>query len=31
MTAIFFTPGLERMSFVSSHVFLTLGLPPISQ
>src|SRR5207237_8739671 len=31
MTAIFFTPGLDRMSFVSSQVFFTLGLPPISQ
>jgi len=31
MTAIFLTPGLERMSLVSSHAFLTLGLPPISQ
>src|SRR3989454_15591 len=31
MTAIFFTPGFERMSLVSSHAFLTLGLPPISQ
>ena len=31
MTAIFFTPGFERMSLVSSQAFLTLGLPPISQ
>jgi len=31
MTAILSTPGLLRMSFVSSIAFLTLGLPPISQ
>ena len=31
ITAIFFTPGLARMSLVSSQAFCTLGLPPISQ
>src|SRR5439155_6224015 len=31
MTAIFSTPGLLKMSFVSSIALLTLGLPPISQ
>src|SRR5262249_28121138 len=31
ITAIFLTPGLDRMSFVSSQAFFTLGLPPISQ
>ena len=31
ITAIFSTPGLERISLVSSQAFLTLGLPPISQ
>ena len=31
ITAIFSTPGFERISFVSSQAFLTLGLPPISQ
>ena len=31
ITAIFFTPGFDRMSLVSSQAFVTLGLPPISQ
>ena len=31
MTAIFFTPGLERISLVRAQAFFTLGLPPISQ
>src|SRR5581483_4706824 len=31
MTAIFLTPGFARISFVSSQVLRTLGLPPISQ
>ena len=31
MTAIFSTPGFERISLVSSQVLFTDGLPPISQ
>ena len=31
ITQIFSTPGLLRISFVSSFAFRTLGFPPISQ
>ncbi len=31
ITAIFSTPGFDRISLVSSQALLTLGLPPISQ
>ena len=31
MTAIFSTPGFERISLVSPQALLTEGLPPISQ